>query len=79
MRNPIPFTEASAMLEAAGDQTPLPPEAVATLLNKKSVNSLEKMRHAGIGPRFIKIGGRVAYPAGEIRKYLAGLTRHQVA
>ncbi|QSA98613.1 hypothetical protein [Methylococcus sp. EFPC2] len=75
----LPYVEAAKMLEAAPDLAPLPPACVAALLNKKTVNALDKMRSQGRGPKFIKLGHRVAYPAGDLRKFLAGLQRRQVA
>ncbi len=37
-----------------------------------SPRTLEQWRWRGVGPRFLKIGGRVIYPVDEIEAYEAG-------
>lgn len=36
-----------------------------------SVSSLNKMRHEGRGPRYLKIGGRIFYRRSDLDLYLA--------
>lgn len=40
-----------------------------------SPRTLERWRHTGEGPKYLKIGGRVAYSLEEIEAFEAGQTR----
>jgi hypothetical protein len=39
-----------------------------------SAVSLRQYRYRGIGPAFIKVGGRVRYPVAELASYVARVT-----
>lgn len=40
-----------------------------------AANTWEKMRHRGIGPRFIRLGGRVAYDRADVEAWLESQKR----
>lgn len=41
-----------------------------------AVATLEIMRWQGRGPKFVRIGRAVRYPASEVRVFMESLTRH---
>lgn len=40
-----------------------------------SPRTVEKWRQSGVGPRYLRVGGRVLYPASEIEAYEAAQLR----
>lgn len=76
-REAVDPVKAYEIFKAAPDDVPFPPEIAAPIL-QKSIPALEKLRSVGGGPKFIKIGRNVFYPAGALREYLRGLEQFSV-
>jgi len=53
------------------------PEEAAEYL-KLSPNTLRRWRWLGVGPEFVKVGGRVRYRQKDLESYLSITTQHTV-
>lgn len=71
---PPSASDALSLFKTAPDDALLPPQIVAALMGVP-IASLHKARCVGDPgfPPFIKIGARVRYRAGTVRKHIAGL------
>ena len=70
---------AGKILDTVPDEFLLTPEVVAAAQGFGTVIPLEKQRHAGDGPEFVRVGKLVRYPAGKVRKYLSMLAPRQIS
>jgi predicted DNA-binding transcriptional regulator AlpA len=63
---PVPDSMMIAAVEAAGSARPLEAARIIGL----SPRTLEKHRHAGTGPKFSKVGGRISYAVSDLRGWI---------
>ncbi len=65
-------TRVAEFVRAGGFEMLLAPEDVGRLLHR-STFTLRRWRQSGDGPRYARIGNRIAYPADAVRDFV---TRH---
>lgn len=46
-----------------------PADVVSRYANKLSIGTLANWRCQGVGPRFVKIGGKIFYPLPDLEKW----------